>query len=132
MLTPETAPAMATAVGVNADHLTLAARHIQNDESVTEQDMRVLGTYDVMASAVLDFGYERADQFYRNTTKLAAAGCAIVLAVAARWLMDGTFNRDSLLMAVIVGVVATPLAPIAKDLATSLTTAAKAVGALKR
>jgi hypothetical protein len=46
--------------------------------------------------------------------------------------MDGTFNRDSLLMAAIVGVVATPLAPIAKDLATSLTTAAKAVGALKR
>jgi hypothetical protein len=132
MLTPETAPAMAAAVGVNADHLTLAARHIQNDEAVTEQDMRVLGTYDVMASAVLDFGYERADQFYRNTTKLAAAGCAIVLAVAARWLMDGTFNRDSLLMAAIVGVVATPLAPIAKDLATSLTTAAKAVGALKR
>jgi hypothetical protein len=94
--------------------------------------MRVLGTYDVMASAVLDFGYERADQFYRNTTKLAAAGCAIVLAVAARWLMDGTFSRDSLLMAAIVGLVATPLAPIAKDLATSLTTAAKAVGALKR
>ena len=132
MLTPQTAPAMAAAVGVNADHLTLAAQHVLNDEAVTEQDIRVLGTYDVMASAVLDFGYERADQFYRNTTKIAAAGCAIVLAVAARWLMDGTFNRDSLLMAVIVGVIATPLAPMAKDLATSITAAAKAVGALKR
>jgi len=123
---------MAAAVGVNADHLTLAAQYVQNDEAVTEQDMRVLGTYDVMVSAVLDFGYERADQFYRNTTKVAAAGCAIVLAVVARWLMDGTFNRDSLLMAVIVGVIATPLAPMAKDLATSITAAAKAVGALKR
>ncbi len=132
MLTPQTAPAMAAAVGVNADHLTLAAQHIQNDEAVTDQDMRVLGIYDVMASAVLDFGYERADQFYRNTTKLAAAGCAIVLAVAAKWLMDGTFNRDSLLMAAIVGVIATPLAPMAKDLATSIAAAAKAVGALKR
>jgi hypothetical protein len=35
-------------------------------------------------------------------------------------------------MAVIVGVIATPLAPMAKDLATSITAAAKAVGALKR
>src|SRR5258708_33846681 len=49
MLTPETAPAMATAVGVNADHLTLAARHIRNDVAVTGQDLRVVGTYCVMA-----------------------------------------------------------------------------------
>jgi hypothetical protein len=35
-------------------------------------------------------------------------------------------------MATIVGIIATPLAPIAKDLATSLTAAAKAVSALKR
>ena len=44
MLKPETAPAMAAAVGVNADHLTLAARHVQDDENLTEQDIKVLGT----------------------------------------------------------------------------------------
>jgi hypothetical protein len=130
MLKPETAPAMAAAVGVNADHLTLAARHVQDDENLTEQDIKVLGTYDVMVSAVLDFGYERADQFYRNCAKIAAAICAVVLAVAAKRILDGSF--ENLPTAIVVGLVATPLAPIAKDLSSSLNAAVKAVSAFKR
>jgi hypothetical protein len=130
MLKPETAPAMAAAVGVNADHLTLAARHVQDDENLTEQDIKVLGTYDVMASAVLDFGYERADQFYRNCAKIAAAICAVGLAVAAKRILDGSF--ENLPTAIVVGLIATPLAPIAKDLSSSLNAAVKAVSAFKR
>jgi hypothetical protein len=130
MLKPETAPAMAAAVGVNADHLTLAAGHVQDNENLTEQDIKVLGTYDVMVSAVLDFGYERADQFYRNCAKIAAAICAVVLAVAAKRILDGSF--ENLPTAVVVGLIATPLAPIAKDLSSSLNAAVKAVSAFKR
>jgi hypothetical protein len=35
-------------------------------------------------------------------------------------------------MAALVGLIATPLAPVAKDLATALNTAAKAVQSVKR
>ena len=132
MLTPTNARDMAAAVGVNADHLVEAATRVSNNETLSETDIRVLGTYDVMASAVLDFGYERADQFYRNTAKIAAAVCAILLAVAAKWIKDGTLGGTNLPMAVLVGLIATPFAPIAKDLSTSLSAAVKAVGALKR
>ena len=132
MLTPASAASMADAVGVNAVNLTAAATNIENNTPLTPQNMAALGAHDVKVSAMLDFGYERGDQFYRNSAKIASAVCAILLSIAAKWIKDSTLGGSGLPMAILVGLIATPLAPIAKDLSTSLSTAVKAVGALKR
>lgn len=128
MLTPDTAHAMATATGVNAAHLQIAAQRVRDDEDLLPQDLKVLGAFDVVVSATLDLGFERGDQVYRNAAKVAAFGCAIVLAATGSHVVFGAIRP----MDILIGVVATPLAPIAKDLSTSLSAAVKAVGTFKR
>ncbi len=99
--------------------------------------MRVLGAFDTAVSASLDYGYERGDQRYRNTAKMVACLIAVALSVAAGWALYGNaancgeafLCRYWLLAALLLGLVATPLAPMAKDVATALQ---KAVAVLKR
>jgi hypothetical protein len=101
--------------------------------------MNVLGRFDAVVSAILDLGYERADQLYRNAAKAAAALVAVVLAVAAGALIHNTgapapadsYFPNHFFVALLVGLVSTPLAPVAKDVSTALTAAVRAVGAFK-
>ena len=138
-LSPANANSLAAAVGVDANALKAAATKINDGTALNKTDMDVLGRFDALVSAVLDAGYELADQQYRNTAKLASALVAIVLAVIAGAIIqsgNGVGVGDYLmskefLVAIVVGAVSTPLAPIAKDLSTSFAAAVKAVGALK-
>jgi hypothetical protein len=140
-LTTGNARTLAGAAGVDAEQLETCAKSIRNGENLTPQNLNVLGRFDAIVSAVLDEAYERADQQYRNLSKLAAALTAVVLAVIAgglifrqnnsgNWL--GYFGSTQLIIAVLVGLVSTPLAPIAKDLSSALAAAVKAVGTTKR
>lgn len=145
-LSPKNAHALADAVGIDAHALRAAATKINNGAALSKTDMDILGRFDALVSTVLDAGYERAEQQYRNTAKLLSALVAIVLAVIAGYLIQVakvpqpaaglTFGKylasRDFVIAFIVGAVSTPLAPIAKDLSTSLAAAVKAVGSLKR
>lgn len=137
LLEPGTADRIAVAAGVDPGDLATAAQHIFHDEPLTDEDMRVLGAFDTAVSASLDYGYERGDQRYRNTAKMVACLIAVALSVAAGWALYGNaancgeafLCRYWLLAALLLGLVATPLAPMAKDVATALQ---KAVAVLKR
>lgn len=99
----------------------------------------MLGRFDAMIDARLDGGYERADQFYRNSAKALAAVFAIILASAGEALIQVSrgipfgfcefVTSGGFLLAVLVGAVSVPLAPIAKDISTALQTAVKAMQA---
>lgn len=128
MLTADTAEEMANATGVNATHLQIAAQRVRDDEDLMPQDLKVLGAFDVVVSATLDLGFERGDQVYRNAAKFAALCCAVGLAAFGSHVVFGAIRPTDILL----GIVATPLAPIAKDLSTSLSAAVKAVGTFKR
>jgi hypothetical protein len=80
-----------------------------------------------MLSALIDAGYEEADQQYRNWSKLYASIIAVVLAVIA-----AAFLGFNLILAVLIGLVSTPLAPVAKNLTSSLQAAASAMNAVKK
>lgn len=133
---------LATATGVNGDELKALAQRIANGEPLSAQDMNVLGRFDAVISAILDLGYERADQLYRNAAKGAAALVAVVLAAIGGGLIyfqsmatpdvPSYLSSHEFLLALVIGVISTPLAPVAKDLSTALATAVKAVGAAKR
>jgi hypothetical protein len=131
MLKPDTAQDMARLAGVNAAALAAAVQKIFSNQALDDQDTKALGAFDVAVSATLDLGYERGDQLYRNMAKIVAACIAVALAVGAAIVVGNTSARQ-LVTAILVGLVATPVAPVAKDLSSALQTAVKAVGAFKR
>jgi hypothetical protein len=88
--------------------------------SHTERCLRPVRSFDLIVTALLDQTYQHADNVYRNWTRALAALVAVVLAVVGGHTL--TPPSDTL-QSVIVGLLATPLAPIAKDLSTALATA---------
>jgi hypothetical protein len=127
-LNAETAPALALITGVDKDVLTSVAKKLANGDAMTQAEMDTYGRFDVLLATSIDRGYQKADQRYRTTAKFAACLVAIVLAEAAAYFL----KMQNAGVALIVGLIATPLAPIAKDLATSLNAAAKAVQSVKK
>jgi hypothetical protein len=130
-LTSVNATALAGATGLNTPALVAATTSIENGTPLTPTDLNVLGRFDAVVSAKLDYGYERGDQFYRNSAKLAAAVVAIVIAVVGTGIVYG-LSASNFWLAVLIGAISTPLAPIAKDLSSTLAAAVKAVGGARR
>jgi hypothetical protein len=132
-LTQHSAAAYAAATGVNAALLQSLAEKVAAGDQPTTEEVTVLGQFDVVLSAILDDAYERGDQMYRNACKALAMGVAVILAVIASRLLgdDSDWFSKHTATAVLVGLSAAPLAPIAKDLATSIQSAASALGFIK-
>jgi hypothetical protein len=128
-LTPTTAPGLAAATGVSAPVLTQVATNIADGTPLTTQQTDAYGRFDLMLSTLLDQAYQRADQRYRNTAKTAAIPVSIALALVAAWVMPP--NTISLSQAALLGLIATPVAPIAKDIASAVSTGAQALQTLK-
>lgn len=122
-LTAGNAVALAQAAGI--DEKTLAsvankvAGRVQGNTTLTPAEVNALGQFDAILSAILDEAYERADQQYRNGTKILAMVFAVVFGVAGSCLINGV-NWQVAGLGVLVGLVAVPLAPVAKDLVSSL------------
>lgn len=142
-LTKGDAPNLARLAGVDADKLASVATKAANGQQVAPDEIAVLGQFDAVLSAVLDEAYERADQYYRNAAKLLAMLVATLLAIVGGWIIYaqdpagaanlwGYFKTSEFVMALLVGASAAPVAPIAKDLSSSLQAAVSAVGAAKK
>ena len=144
-LTPGNAERLAAATGVDATELNAAAQRVQNGTALTQQDINILGRFDAVVSAILDLGYERADQMYRNSAKGAAALVAILLAAIGGGIiffgdtgsttppsLEGYLSSRLFLLSILIGAMSTPLAPVAKDISSSLQAAVKAVSAARR
>jgi uncharacterized membrane protein len=91
--------------------------------------------FDLILTAMLDEAYQCSDQVYRNGTRGLAAVLAVLLAVTGAWTLAGAgfwAEGYNIGMAVLVGVLATPLAPIAKDISSALATAVNTMQAVKK
>jgi hypothetical protein len=130
-ITPQAAPKLAAAVGLTPGALQTAAEHIDQGADLTQEDINILGRFDALVEAIIDLGYERADQMYRNSAKAASALVAVVLALIAAYLLNARGMPVSYVTAIFVGIVATPIAPMAKDLTSSLQSAAGALRAVR-
>ncbi|TDK30302.1 hypothetical protein E2F50_20915 [Rhizobium deserti] len=116
----------------NAVLLKAIAVKIETGEVPTEVELAVLARFDAIIDARLDSAFERADQKYRNTSRVAAAGISVVLAEAGAMSVYGSAGADVLLLGLIVGVIAVPVAPVAKDLASAISTSVAAFKTIKR
>lgn len=140
-LNPSTASAMALTTGVPPQILEAVANKLDTGSELTPDELNVYGRFDLLLSIMIDRAYQRADQKYRNAAKASAFLAAFILAeIAGASLYYGTPGEHTALAflssptfyyALIASLLATPIAPVAKDLASGINTAMKAVQAIK-
>jgi hypothetical protein len=129
-LTKDNSAAIAKAAHVAPAALDTAIGNLEAGAPLATADINVLGRLDATVDAILAAAYERADQQYRNTAKFVAGVFAIGLALAGNAILDKAHAPQNWVVAVLVGIVAVPLAPMAKDLTTALQTAVKTIGSI--
>ena len=126
-LAPDTAPKIAKAAHVSAEALGEVAAKLEQGTPLLPPDLNVLGRLDASLDAQLDAAYDRADQIYRNASRVFAGAFAVALGFLASWAIGET----NVWRALMIGLLAVPLAPIAKDLASALQSAAAAMRATR-
>jgi hypothetical protein len=129
---------LATETNVDPTILSQVAESIASSTSLTQPQSDTYSRFDLIVTALLDDAYQHADQVYRNWTRALAAGIAVALAVVGGWTLTANsdflayLQRPEALQALLVGLLATPLAPIAKDISTALATAVNTLQLVKK
>lgn len=133
------APDLAKATGVDKEKLVAIAVKIASGSTLTQDQNDLFGRFDLMLTAILDKGYQRADQSYRNSAKAWSIFVSVVLALVGAMVVYGeslSFNKNIdfniIGGAILLGLAATPIAPIAKDLTSALAAGVKAAQMLRK
>jgi hypothetical protein len=129
----KSAERMAEAAGVNRTMLTQIAEAIETGTTLTAAQSDVYARFDAILTAQLDATYRRADQKYVNATRAWAMVASVLLAIAGACALKEQWPANADLgQAILIGLLATPLAPIAKDLSSALATAVNTLQLVKR
>ncbi len=108
--------------------LKKAAAIIEAGKGLPDSLKNVVGRYELAADARVDAAMRLAEARYVVGQKISAMAVALVAAVLAGIVMYWSSYRPGIFFqSLIVGVAAVPLAPIAKDVATALQSAARAL-----
>lgn len=122
-LTPDTAGALADRLGVvAAKDLVAVAGALQKGTDLTDEQRSVLGRFELALDARIDAALALADDRYAGSMRVIASLVAIVIALAV-----GIYAGQSMLLALIVGIAAVPIAPMAKDLSSAIRAAGQAL-----
>jgi hypothetical protein len=128
---PDTVNAMSTATGLPVNELAPLAAKIVSGTDLGPSEVNIYGRLDAILSAVIDAAYEKADQRYRNAAKALAALIAILLSLVGGYAVGPIRGFQGFMLYVVIGAIATPLAPVAKDLTTAINTAVQSSGQLR-
>jgi hypothetical protein len=124
---PRNACALAEATGVDPVALSAIAASIAAGTSLSSAESDVFARFDLIVTVLIDEAYRRSDQDYRNWTRALAAGIAIALALTGGYVLQVNLG-----LAVLIGLLATPLAPIAKDVSSALAMAVNTLQLVKK
>lgn len=136
-LSAANAALVGAATNVDPGQLTAVAASIASGTPLTQPQGDTYARFDLIVTAMLDECYQYADQNYRNWTRGLAAMLSVLLAFFGGYMLQGgsfgafLFSANGGL-ALLVGVLAIPLAPIAKDLTTALATAVNTMQLVKK
>jgi hypothetical protein len=128
------ATALAQKTNVDPTVLGSIAAKITTGASLTQPETEVYSRFDQIVAALLDEAYQISDNDYRNGTRGLAALLAVLLAVAAGWVLTGNgfWMSANLGPAILAGLLATPLAPVAKDLSSAIASMANTMQVVKK
>ena len=132
--TSDDACCLARTVGMDKAELLKAL----NAPKPTQDQLDVIGRFELAVDARIDAAMALAKDRYVLSTRRTAALVAVVVAVLVNALLVASPNGDQAqdgpngtleqwLLTIIVGLLAVPVAPIAKDLATAVRAAADAL-----
>lgn len=133
-LNANTAAALAKVTGVSPDVLTELAVALNLGAVLTKEETDVLNKFETALNTILDQAFQRADQRYRNSAKFLSGAFSVIIAVIGGGIFSsGTldlgpfqgaqtayFNTGNFWLAVMAGLLATPLAPMVKDITSAL------------
>jgi len=128
-LNGSTASALAAATGVDAKILQTVGEKMSAGKALEDGESNVLGRFDLALTSILDGAYQLADQRYRNWSRVCAMFVAIIMAVIGGLTID---HGDRIGLYILAGVLATPIAPISKDLTSALAAGVKVAQSIKR
>ncbi len=136
-LRAENAPDIAALLCLKPDDVSAVARLWREGPSSqpgTDPSAAVVGRVDLALTAYVDGAYQRADQRYRNQCKFLAGMAAIAMStVSGAALFHADANAAGMIfMSFIAGLIAVPLAPVTKDLASALQAGVKVAQSLRR
>jgi len=134
-LSSANATAVAVKASVDPAVLTAVAANLETGTPLSQAQGDAYSRFDLITTALLDEAYQVSEQVYRNWTRTLAAVVAVVLAFAGGWSLVGTahfWHSSDPVLALLVGLLATPLAPIAKDLSSALATAVNTMQLVKK
>jgi hypothetical protein len=124
------ATALANVASVDPSKLQSAIQKTVSGQAAAPEEVSALGQFDAVLTAMLDTAYERGDQKYRNAAKFLAMVVSVILGGIGGLMIFGLDLID-VSFCLLTGLIATPLAPVAKDLSSALQTAVTAASALK-
>ena len=132
----DTVETMAVVVGgLEKSDLSDVARKVKAGSVLDDKDKNILGRFEVAADARIDAALALAERSYINRMHLRAFIIAIVLSLLSALFLSYHYNWDHLWkylgFGLMTGLIAVPIAPIAKDLTKALQSAAKAVRTVK-
>jgi hypothetical protein len=131
-LNAQSAEKLAEATGVDPTLLQSVAQKLTRagtpESALTIEETDTFGRFDLSVAALVDKAYQRADQKYRNVCKTLACLVAVSLALGANSQINPHLPWWQV---VLIGLVATPLAPVAKDIANAIQTASDTLGKVK-
>ncbi len=133
-LNEKTAATLAKVTGVSPDVLTELAVALNLGAVLTKEETDVLNKFETALNMILDQAFQRADQRYRNSAKSLSGVFSVIIAVVGGAIFSsgsinfGQFhgvalpfwNTGNFWLAVMAGLLATPLAPMVKDITSAL------------
>ena len=127
---------MRTNLVAGIDLLTAVAKSIASSTALTQPQSDAYARFDLIVTALIDEAYQHADQVYRNWTRALAALLAVALAFVGGLSLIGTWKgfwwTSDMALSLLIGLLATPLAPIAKDISSAISTAVNTMQAVKK
>ena len=115
---------MANAVGFNnEDLLKDLVSKLNAGEELSPEERNVLGRFELAVDVRIDAAITLAQNKYADSMRLTAAVIAVGVALVVGYKMS------MLPVAAVVGFLAVPLAPVAKDVVTALRSASEALRA---
>lgn len=107
---------------IDTETLQKAVRIAETGGELTAEERNVIGRFELAADLRIDAGLSLARHRYTSATRVTASIVAVGIAIAvAQFLEVRTIH------AIIVGLAAVPVAPIAKDVVTAIQSAATAL-----
>jgi hypothetical protein len=126
-LNPDTADQLAVIGNVDPAALGKVAGKLTAGSALSETEINLIGRVEAAVEARLDAAFDLAEQAYRNTARALSGLVAVILAVTAGVLLSTPAEPIDPRVAALIGLLAVPIAPIAKDLVSALTASARAV-----